>query len=96
MNCGLLPQTTLSCAANSLTLITCSVSQAELGDIVYVELPDVGKQLTKGETFGVVESVKVRVKGPTYAHTQILRVFRKSGGWRTPGLGVLIHLANSS
>lgn len=34
--------------------------QAELGDVVYVELPEVGKQLKKGETFGVVESVKVR------------------------------------
>ena len=34
--------------------------QAELGDIVYVELPEVGKELKQGETFGVVESVKVR------------------------------------
>jgi glycine cleavage system H lipoate-binding protein len=32
-----------------------------LGDVVYVELPEVGSELTKGETFGVVESVKVRV-----------------------------------
>jgi hypothetical protein len=29
--------------------------------VVYVELPEVGSELTKGETFGVVESVKVRV-----------------------------------
>lgn len=34
-------------------------SQGELGDVVYVELPEVGKQVKKGETFGVVESVKV-------------------------------------
>ncbi|KAG2486203.1 hypothetical protein HYH03_015165 [Edaphochlamys debaryana] len=33
-------------------------AQGELGDVVYVELPDVGKQVKKGETFGVVESVK--------------------------------------
>ena len=33
--------------------------QAELGDIVYVELPEAGSEVTKGETFGVVESVKV-------------------------------------
>jgi hypothetical protein len=33
--------------------------QAELGDVVYVELPDVGSTVTKGEGFGVVESVKV-------------------------------------
>ncbi len=33
--------------------------QSELGDIVYVELPEVGSEVTKGENFGVVESVKV-------------------------------------
>ena len=33
--------------------------QAELGDIVYVELPEVGSEVEKGKTFGVVESVKV-------------------------------------
>ncbi len=33
-------------------------AQAELGDIVFVELPSVGKTISKGETFGVVESVK--------------------------------------
>ncbi len=33
-------------------------AQAELGDIVFVELPPVGKTIAKGETFGVVESVK--------------------------------------
>ena len=36
-------------------------AQAELGDVVYVELPEVGSTVTKGETYGVVESVKVRV-----------------------------------
>jgi glycine cleavage system H protein len=30
----------------------------QLGDIVFLELPDVGEALTKGETFGTVESVK--------------------------------------
>jgi glycine cleavage system H protein len=33
-------------------------AQSELGDVVYVEVPEVGAELTKGETFGVVESVK--------------------------------------
>jgi hypothetical protein len=37
--------------------------QAELGDVVYVELPEVGSTVTKGETYGVVESVKVRSGG---------------------------------
>ncbi len=30
----------------------------ELGDVVFVELPEVGRKLAKGETFGVIESVK--------------------------------------
>ncbi|KAL3159795.1 hypothetical protein ABBQ38_010200 [Trebouxia sp. C0009 RCD-2024] len=33
-------------------------AQAELGDIVYVELPEVGSEVKQGEQFGVVESVK--------------------------------------
>ncbi|MCB9455669.1 MAG: glycine cleavage system protein GcvH [Anaerolineaceae bacterium] len=33
-------------------------AQEQLNDIVYVELPDVGAKFPKGESFGVVESVK--------------------------------------
>ncbi len=33
-------------------------AQAELGDIVYVELPKAGEQLTQHSPFGSVESVK--------------------------------------
>ena len=33
-------------------------AQHQLGDIVYLELPSLGTQVTKGNTFGVVESVK--------------------------------------
>lgn len=33
-------------------------AQHELGDIVFVDLPKVGVQLTKGESLGSVESVK--------------------------------------
>jgi glycine cleavage system H protein len=33
-------------------------AQEQLGDIVYVELPEVGKKLGKGEEAAVVESVK--------------------------------------
>ncbi len=33
-------------------------AQDQLGDIVYVELPDVGDPVKKGESFGVVESTK--------------------------------------
>ena len=33
-------------------------AQDSLGDIVFVELPKVGTELTAGKTFGTVESVK--------------------------------------
>jgi glycine cleavage system H protein len=33
-------------------------AQAELGDIVYIELPAVGDQLEAGQPFGTIESVK--------------------------------------
>ena len=33
-------------------------AQEQLGDLVFVELPEVGKQLSKGNTAVVVESVK--------------------------------------
>ncbi|MGC8585228.1 MAG: glycine cleavage system protein GcvH [Thermoplasmata archaeon] len=33
-------------------------AQKQLTDIVYVELPAVGTHLTKGKSFGVIESVK--------------------------------------
>ncbi len=33
-------------------------AQSELGDIVFVELPDVDAEIRLGETFGTVESVK--------------------------------------
>ena len=33
-------------------------AQNQLGDVVYLELPEVGRMLKAGETFGTVESVK--------------------------------------
>ncbi len=33
-------------------------AQKQLGDVVYVELPDVGAKLTANEVFGTIESVK--------------------------------------
>jgi glycine cleavage system H protein len=42
-------------------LVVCGITdhaQEELSDVVYVELPEVGEELDKGESFGVVESVK--------------------------------------
>ncbi|MBI4669957.1 MAG: glycine cleavage system protein GcvH [Elusimicrobia bacterium] len=42
---------------------TCTVgitdfAQKEMGDIVYVELPKIGKELTQGAVAGTIESVK--------------------------------------
>lgn len=40
---------------------TCGITdfaQAALGDIVFVDLPDVGDEFEKGDSFGSVESVK--------------------------------------
>ena len=42
-------------------LIVCGITdfaQESLSDVVYVELPEVGATLEKGDIFGVVESVK--------------------------------------
>ena len=33
-------------------------AQQQLGDVVYVELPDVGSTMTAGKVFGTIESVK--------------------------------------
>jgi glycine cleavage system H protein len=33
-------------------------AQQQLGDVVYVELPEVGSSLTAGKVFGTIESVK--------------------------------------
>jgi len=33
-------------------------AQKELGDVVFVELPEIGRRLKQGEEFGTIESVK--------------------------------------
>jgi len=42
----------------SVTIGITDHAQSSLGDVVFVELPEVGRQLKKGDTFGVVESIK--------------------------------------
>mgnify|MGYP000042568150 CR=1 FL=1 len=45
--------------ADDLIIIGISdYAQSTLSDIVYIELPEVGDEIAKGEQFGVVESVK--------------------------------------
>jgi len=39
-------------------IVITDFAQKQLGDVVFVELPDVGRVLTQGEVFGTIESVK--------------------------------------
>jgi glycine cleavage system H protein len=43
---------------NVVTVGITDFAQSSLGDIVFVELPAAGSTITKGKTFGVVESIK--------------------------------------
>ena len=43
---------------NTATVGITDYAQESLGDIVFVETPGVGSELTAGKTFGTVESVK--------------------------------------
>ncbi len=43
---------------NKVTVGITDHAQKALGDVVYCELPSVGRILKAGETFGVVESIK--------------------------------------
>ena len=45
-------------AADVATVGVSHFAQKELGDVVFVELPEVGRRLTQGEEFGTIESVK--------------------------------------
>lgn len=48
----------LSVDAGVATIGITDYAQEQLGDLVFVELPEIGKKLTKGDTAVVVESVK--------------------------------------
>lgn len=43
---------------NKATIGITEFAQRELGDIVYIDIPSVGKEVTKEEVFGTVEAVK--------------------------------------
>ena len=45
-------------ADDTVTIGISDFAQDELGDVVFVELPEEGAELTAGEDFGVVESIK--------------------------------------
>ena len=54
------PRTTNGSASTATSAPSASPTtpQEQLGDIVFVELPEVGKKLAKGDEAAVVESVK--------------------------------------
>ena len=45
-------------AAGAVTVGITDFAQHELGDIVYVELPEIGRAVAAGEVLGTIESVK--------------------------------------
>ena len=45
-------------AGTTATVGITEFAKDQLGDVVYLELPDVGAAVTKGQPFGVVESTK--------------------------------------
>ena len=49
-------------------------AQEELGDILFVELPDIGTTLRKGQSFGVVESVKTASELIAPASGQVVEI----------------------
>ncbi len=45
-------------AGDTATIGVTDFAQKQLGDVVYLDLPEVGRTLTAGESFGSIESVK--------------------------------------
>ncbi len=69
-------------------------AQSALGDVVFVQLPDVGTEVTAGESFGEVESTKsvsdlyapvtakvVAVNGDLEGNPQLVNSEPYGGGW---------------
>jgi glycine cleavage system H protein len=48
----------LTIDGKSATIGITDFAQSQLGDVVFLELPNAGRKLEAGESFGVVESVK--------------------------------------
>jgi glycine cleavage system H protein len=48
----------LTVEGKSVTVGITDFAQSQLGDVVFLELPNPGRKLDVGESFGVVESVK--------------------------------------
>ena len=62
-----------------------SYAQEQLGDIVFVELPQIGKSVEKGAATAVVESVKAASDVYSPISGEVVEI-NQSLGWRTgPG-----------
>ena len=48
----------LRLAGEQVTIGITDHAQTQMGDVVFVELPEVGDEITRGEAFGTVESTK--------------------------------------
>ena len=48
----------LRIAGNTAEIGITDFAQQQLGDVVYVDLPQIGQRVTEGESFGSIESVK--------------------------------------
>jgi glycine cleavage system H protein len=43
---------------NEVTIGITDFAQGELGDIIFIELPEIGREIEKDEPFGTIEAVK--------------------------------------
>lgn len=75
---------------NSATIGITDHAQDHLGDVVYVEMPDVGKEVTQGESFGAVESVKATSDVNSPVSGKVVEVNEKLSS--SPALVSLISL----
>ena len=77
-----------------VTIGVTDYAQQQLGDVVFVELPAVGRAVERGEPFGVIESVKTasdlfapvsgtveEVNGQIESEPQLVNDAPYEGGW---------------
>jgi glycine cleavage system H protein len=67
-------------ADGSATVGITEFAQEQLGDVVYVELPPVGKEVTKGGEAAVVESVKAASEVYAPVSGKVLAANERLGG----------------
>ena len=70
-------------------------AQKQLGDVVYLELPEVGRTFNKGDVFGTIESVKAvsELYAPVAGVTHSGPAFSGDGGLSLAGC---VHDAHAS